>query len=76
MKAKQLPNGLDHWLKTRTVVIGGTSLQHNLNRPAARSQRQQEETGAEVIRKTLYGPVQGQARAAFQIRDAGAGLLC
>ena len=35
MKAKQLPNGLDHWLKTRTVVIGGvTSLQANLNRPA------------------------------------------
>ena len=57
METKQLPNGLDHWLKTRTVVIGGTSLQTNLNRPAARSQRQQGETGAQVIRKTLFGPL-------------------
>ena len=24
MKTKQLPDGLDHWLKTRTIVIGGT----------------------------------------------------
>jgi hypothetical protein len=25
MKAKQLPDGLDEWLKTRTIVIGGTN---------------------------------------------------
>jgi hypothetical protein len=52
MKAKQLPDGLDHWLKTRTAVIGGVNwLQANLNRPASRGQRQQEETGMVIIRK-------------------------
>ena len=77
MKAKQLPNGLDHWLKTLTVVIGGvTSLQANLNRPAPRSQRQQKETGAMIIRKQCPYPLQDQACAAFQIRGAGLGLLC
>ena len=77
MKAKQVPNGLDHWLKTRTVVIGGVnSLQAYLNRPAPRRQRQQEETGAVVIRRGLFVPLQDQARAAFQIRDARHGLLC
>ena len=77
MKAKQLPNGLDHWLKTRTVLIGGVdSLQANLNRPAPRRTRKQEETGAVVIRRGLLAPLQDQARAAFQIRDARPGLLC
>jgi hypothetical protein len=52
MKAKQLPDGLDHWLKTRTAVIGGVNwLQANLNRPACSGQRQQEETGMVIIRK-------------------------
>ena len=47
MKAKQLPNGLDHWLRTRTVVIGG------INSP--RLPRQQEEPGAVAIRRGLFG---------------------
>ena len=77
MNAKQLPNGLDHRLKTRTVVIGGVnSLQANLNRPTSRRQRQQEETGAVVIRRGLLVRLQDQARAAFQTRDAGLRLLC
>ena len=66
MKAKQLPNGLDHWLRTRTVVIGG------INSP--RLPRQQEEPGAVAIRRGLFG-LQDQAGAAFQIRDAGPGCL-
>ena len=35
MKAKQLPGGLEEWLKTQTIVIGGVnSLAANANRPA------------------------------------------
>jgi hypothetical protein len=35
MKAKQLPGGLEEWLKTRTIVIGGVnSLAGNSHRPA------------------------------------------
>ena len=33
MKAKQLPGGLDEWLKTRTIVIGAVNwLRANENR--------------------------------------------
>ena len=35
MKAKQLPGGLDEWLKTRTIVIGAVNwLKANENRRA------------------------------------------
>ena len=38
MKAKQLPDGLDEWLKTRTIVIGALNwLKANENRRARRA---------------------------------------
>jgi hypothetical protein len=74
MKAKQLPNGLDHWLKTRTVVIGGvTSLQANLNRPAPRSQRKQKEIGAVVIRKHCSYPFRIKLVPRFKFEARGLG---
>jgi hypothetical protein len=61
MKAKQLPNALDHWLKAQTVVIGGgNSLQINFKRHPSRRQRQQEETGARLIRRGVFVPLRDQ----------------
>ena len=37
MKAKQLPGGLEEWLNTQTIVIGGVnSFAANSHRPARR----------------------------------------
>ena len=51
MKAKQLPSGLDEWLKTRTVVIGGVNWPRPMKTGVPKSQRQREDTGAVVNRK-------------------------
>jgi hypothetical protein len=76
MKAKQLPNGLDHWLKTRTVVIGGgNSLQTHANGPAPRRQQQQEETGATVPRRGLFVPPIAKLVSHFKFETRSAGCF-
>ena len=53
MKAKQLPGGLDEWLKTRTVVIGAVNwLKANENRRARRANENERTPKPSSIAKT------------------------
>jgi hypothetical protein len=57
MKAKQLPGGLDEWLKTRTVVIGGVnSLGVNANRAARRANDNKRKPERWLFGKTVRLP--------------------
>jgi hypothetical protein len=88
MKAKQLPGGLDEWLKTRTVVIGAVNwLKANENRRARRANNNEKKPKPSPLAKTLGIPtgielvpllkfeVRPQAAVrGRRVTDAGAGF--
>ena len=57
MKAKQLPSGLDEWLKTRTIVMGAVNwLKANENRRDRRANDNERTPKPSSIEKTLRIP--------------------
>jgi hypothetical protein len=75
MKAKQLPDGLDEWLKTRTIVIGGTRwLAASGDRDTRRANERKPNRSS--FAKAIRVLIRINLVPLSQIRPARAGLFC